>query len=169
MAVRPILTFPDPRLETPCAPVAAVDDALAALIEDLRDTLAAAGGLGLSAPQLGASVRVALTNADGEAASPTVFVNPEIVARKRWGLVEESCLSIPGVVGNVFRATRVRVRALDEAGRPVERELEDMAAVSLQHELDHLDGKLFIDRLSPFRRWRIRARAKAAAKAHAAA
>ena len=169
MAVRPILTFPDPRLETACAPVAAVDDALATLIADLRDTLAAAGGLGLSAPQLGASVRVALTAPAGDGAAPTVFLDPEIVARKRWGLVEESCLSIPGVVGNVFRATRVRVRARDEAGRPFERDLEDMAAVSLQHELDHLDGKLFIDRLSPFRRWRIRARAKAAAKADAAA
>ena len=169
MARLTILEYPDPRLRTPCAPVSRFDAELRRLIDDLADTLAAAGGIGLSAPQVGDLRRVSILNLAGDGAAPEVFVNPEILARRRWGLVEESCLSVPGVVGNVLRATRVRVRALDPTGEPFERELEDMHAVCLQHEADHLDGKLFLDRLSPIRRWRMRWREARARRANAAA
>ena len=168
MALRPILEHPDPRLRTTCAAVTDFDEELAGLVADLVDTLAAAGGLGLSAPQLGDLRRVSLVRLAADADAPAVFVNPEIVERRRWGLVEESCLSLPGVKGNVLRATRVRVRAVDADGQPLERELADMDAVCLQHEVDHLDGKLFIDRMSPLGRLRLHwreARARRAAKA----
>jgi peptide deformylase len=171
MAGLTILEHPDARLRTPGAPVTVFDAELARLVGDLLDTLEAAGGIGLSAPQVGDLRRVSVMDLEGDRAAPEVFVNPEIVARRRWGVVEESCLSVPGVVGNVLRATRVRVRAVDPAGEPFERELEDMHAVCLQHELDHLNGKLFIERLSPLRRLRLRledarARRRAAAADH---
>ncbi|NBB71679.1 MAG: peptide deformylase [Alphaproteobacteria bacterium] len=156
MAPLTILAHPDTRLRTPCAPLTAFDADLARLVADLLDTLKAAGGIGLSAPQVGDLRRVSVMDLAGDRTAPEVFVNPEIVARRRWGIVEESCLSVPGVVGNVLRATRVLVRAADPAGEPFERELEDMHAVCLQHEVDHLNGKLFIERLSPIRRLRLR-------------
>jgi peptide deformylase len=169
MAPSTILEHPDARLRTPCAPVTAFDADLARLVEDLLDTLEAAGGIGLSAPQVGDLRRVSVTDLAGDRGAAEVFVNPEIVARRRWAIVEESCLSVPGVVGNVLRATRIRVRALDPAGEPFERELEDMHAVCLQHELDHLNGKLFVERLSPIRRLRLRlANARARRRAAAA-
>ncbi len=165
MAVRPILEYPDPRLSTSSAPVTMFDAELQRLVDDLLETLYAAGGIGLSAPQIGDLRRVAVMDVSGEASAPQVYVNPEVQSRSAWGLVEESCLSVPGVVANVIRATKVRVRAQDPAGESFEREVEAMNAVCVQHELDHLNGKLFIDHLSPFRRWRIRSRLKAAARA----
>jgi peptide deformylase len=114
---------------------------------------------------VGVFERVAVTDLSGEATDPQVYVNPEILSRSAIGLVEESCLSVPGVVGNVFRATRVRVRAQDRQGRTFERDLDGMHAVCLQHEIDHLEGKLFIDRLWFWRRLMIQARARRQAKA----
>jgi peptide deformylase len=105
----------------------------------------------------------------GNATAPQIFVNPEILASARPGLVEESCLSVPGVVGNVVRATQVRVRAQDRNGQTFEGDLEGMHAVCLQHETDHLDGRLFVDRLSWIRRLRARAAAKVRARDHSAA
>lgn len=153
MAIRPILLHPDPRLRAPARPVAAVDDGLADLVADLLDTMRAHRAVGLCAPQIGDMRRVCVIDPAGDGAAPQVFVDPEIVRRGRaWGLVEESCLSVPGVSGMVWRDTRVTVRAQDADGRPFERALAGMEAVALQHELDHLDGRLFIDRLSPVRR-----------------
>jgi peptide deformylase len=126
------------------------------LVEGLLETLRAAGGIGLSAPQVGDPRRVSVIDLSGDGSAPEVFVNPDILARERWAIVEESCLSVPGVEGKLMRATRVRARAVDPTGAPFVRDLEDMHAVCLQHEVDHLDGTLFIDRLSPLHRLRMR-------------
>ncbi len=164
MAQRPILQYPDPRLRERSAPVTAFDAGLEQLVDDLLDTLFATDAIGLSAPQIDDRRRVLVTDPTAERTDPQIYVNPEITGRAMPGIVEESCLSLPGVVGNVIRRTRVRVRAQDRAGAPFERELEGMAAVSLQHEIDHLDGKLFIDRLSPIRRLLFFASQKAKAR-----
>lgn len=161
MARREVLEYPDPRLRLTSKPVQAFDDALAGLVQDLFDTMYAGKAIGLSAPQLDVQQEVLVMDLSDDASAPQVFINPEIVDSARPGFVEESCLSVPGVVANVLRATRVRVRAKDVDGEPFERTLEDMAAVCLQHEMDHLVGKVLVDRLSRFRRWRLR---RAAAK-----
>ncbi len=139
--------------------MSAFDDDLARLVEDLLSTLYSTSGIGLSAPQIGALQRVLVMDHSGDGTAPEVYVNPEILGRAAFGIVEESCLSVPGITGNVFRATRLRVRARDQHGTPFEHELTDMPAVCLQHEVDHLNGKLFIDRLWFWRRLLIRARA----------
>jgi peptide deformylase len=169
MARLAILEYPDPRLRQPSRPVTAFDADLGQLIDDLFETLYGTTGIGLSAPQAGDLRRVLVMDLSGNASAPQVYVNPEILASARPGLVEESCLSVPGVVGNVVRATRLRVRAQDRDGHPFERDLEDMHAVCVQHEMDHLDGRLFVDRLSWIRRLRARAAAKARARDHSAA
>lgn len=160
MARLPILEYPDPRLRLRSRPVARVDEAVYRLVDDLFDTLYDTPGIGLSAPQTGALLRVVVADLSGTTSAPRVYINPVILESSVPALVEESCLSIPGIVGNVVRATRVRVRALDRTGVPFERELEDMDAVCIQHEVDHLDGRLFIDRLSLFRRFRLKASAR---------
>ena len=164
MAVRRILEYPDQRLRTRAAPAARFDADLAHLAQDLLDTLAATAGVALSAPQIGRAVRMAVIAAGEEPGRPAVYVNPVIVTRAMPGLVEESCLSLPGVVGNVWRATRVTVRAEDPTGGRFERRLEGLPAVCLQHEIDHLDGRLFIDRLWPLRRLLIRRHLKEMAR-----
>jgi peptide deformylase len=165
MAVLAILEHPDGRLRQRSAAVTRFDGALGRLADDLLETLYDKGGIGLSAPQVGAEGRVAVMDLSGSAADPHVFVNPVILSRSAFGLVEESCLSVPGVVGSVFRATRVRVRAQDRGGQSFERDLDGMHAVCLQHEIDHLEGKLFIDRLWFWQRLMIKVRAKRQATA----
>lgn len=160
MARLPILEYPDPRLRLRSLPVEHFDEALHRLVDDLFDTLYDTPGIGLSAPQTGALLRVLVTDLSGTASDPHVYVNPEILESGVPGLVEESCLSIPGVSGNVIRATRLTVRAMDREGVPFQRELEGMDAVCMQHEVDHLEGRLFIDRLSLFRRIRLKASAR---------
>lgn len=164
MAQRDIIEYPDPRLEAPSTRVIAFDDTLGRLVDDLLETLYAHKSIGLSAPQVGDLRQVLVIDLSGDATAPQVYVNPEIVSKSTWGLVEESCLSVPGVVGNVLRATEIRVKAQDRDGTVFERDLSGMNAVCLQHEMDHLAGKLFIDRLSFFRRLRIRARSRAKAR-----
>lgn len=150
--LRTILHYPDPRLRQRSLPVLTFDDAILALSGDLVRTLHQTGGIGLSAPQVGVLLRVMVMDLSPDGSTPEVYVNPELVRRSAFGLVEESCLSIPGITGNVVRATSVRIRAQDARGEPFERELEGMHAVCAQHEVDHLNGKLFIDRLNVFRR-----------------
>ena len=162
----PILEYPDPRLRRRATPVTRFDGETARLADAMLEMLYDKGGIGLSAPQVGVLERVAVMDLSGDGTEPEVYVNPEILSRSALGLVEESCLSVPGVVGNVFRATRVRVRAQDRQGQTFERDLDGMHAVCLQHEIDHLEGKLFIDRLWFWRRLIIRARARR--QAHAA-
>jgi peptide deformylase len=164
MTAQPILEYPDPTLRETSQPVAAFDDGLSALVDDLFDTLAERGGLGLSAPQLGRLERVLVVHVPDDDEGPSVYVNPEILKSGAPGLVEEGCISVPGVLGNVVRATRIRIRAQDLQGNAYERDLDGMHAVCVQHEIDHLNGRLFIDRLSWFRRMRIRSAAKRQAR-----
>lgn len=168
MAQRDILEYPDPRLNLPTNPVTLFDDDLGQLIDDLLETLYATKAVGLSAPQVNDRRAVLVLDLSDDASAPQVYINPEILAKAAWGLVEESCLSVPGIVGNVVRATEIRVRAQDRTGETFERDLTGMDAVCLQHEMDHLAGKLFIERLSIFRRLRIRAAAARARRRSAA-
>jgi peptide deformylase len=169
MAVLPILEYPDPRLRRASAPVTAFGPDLSRLVDDLCDTLRASGGIGLAAPQTGDHRQVLVMDLSGGREPAEVYVNPEILGSAVPGLVEESCLSVPGVVGNVVRATQLTVRARDRDGAIFERRLEGMHAVCLQHELDHLEGRLFVDRLPLLRRLGLRLGAAARARGRAAA
>lgn len=161
MALLDILEYPDPRLRLRSAPVTRFDDTVLRLADDLLETLHASGAIGLSAPQANDHREVLVMDLSGDASAPQVFVNPRILASGALGLVQESCVSVPGVVGNIVRATEVRVRAQTARGETFERDLDGMEAICLQHEMDHLAGRLFVDRLSLFRRLRIRAAAAA--------
>lgn len=147
--LRQILTYPDPFLLRKAAPVARVDDRIRELVRDMFETMYAASGIGLAAPQVGVGKRVIVVDVSPveKEIAPLALVNPEIVERK--GLVEgtEGCLSIPGVEGIVPRAEYVLVRALDPQGQPVRIRAEGLLSRALQHEIDHLDGILFIDRI----------------------
>lgn len=160
MARRAILEYPDPRLRLQSEPVADFDADLSHLADDLIETLHATGGIGLAAPQVDDRRRVLVMDHSGDASAPRVYVNPVILADAAPGLVEESCLSLPGLVGNVIRATQVRVQAQKRDGTRFEHDLTGMEAVCLQHEIDHLDGRLFLDRLSLLRRLRARMAAR---------
>jgi peptide deformylase len=153
-----ILEYPDSRLRIKARPVSSFDDTLKRLIADMFETLYAGRAIGLAASQVDVHLRVITIDVSAEANSPQVFINPAILSRGNIGLVEESCLSVPGVLDNVKRATQLRVRAQDTAGSLYERDLEGVPAVCLQHEMDHLDGRLFVDRLSLLKRLRIRGR-----------
>lgn len=152
MARLTILEYPHPALRATAAPVTDFGPGLGTLVDDLLETLYDSGGIGLSAPQVGDLRAVLVMDLSGDASDPRVMVNPEILEGSRPAWVEESCLSLPGLEGNVIRQTRLRVRARDRTGDVFETELEDMHAVCVQHELDHLDGRLFIDRLPVLRR-----------------
>jgi peptide deformylase len=156
MAILPILTVPDPRLKQKALPVEAVDDATRALLDDMLETMYAASGIGLAATQIGVSQRVVVMDLDqreGEEKAPRFFVNPEITwASEEKAPYEEGCLSVPEYYDQVERPVRVRVRYLDYDGKAVEEEAEGLFAVCFQHELDHLDGVLFIDHLSRLKR-----------------
>lgn len=165
MAVREVLEYPDPRLRTPSAAVAGFDSGVTRLIDDLVDTLHASTAIGLSAPQIDDPRQVLVIDLSADRSSPEVFINPRLLARARFGLVEERCLSVPDIVVNVLRATQVTVHAFDEKGMAFERELEGMHAVCLQHEMDHFDGKLLVDRLNWFRRRRLNSAIERAARA----
>ena len=149
MSVLDIRVLGDPVLRERTAPVAAVTDELRALIDDMFETMYAAEGIGLAAPQVGRSERVFVADVDG---TPYVFVNPEIVSSEGLDRAEEGCLSIPEIFGDVNRPDWVHARALDRDGNPFEIEATGLLARCIQHELDHLDGKLFIDYLSLLKR-----------------
>ncbi len=165
MAIREILEYPDPRLNAISAPVETFDERIEQVVADLVDTLHASRSIGLSAPQIDVREQILVMDHSDDQSEPEVFVNPQILARSRLGLVEERCLSVPGLVTNVLRSTVVQVRAFDAAGTAFERELSGMPAVCLQHELDHFDGKLLADRINWFRRRRLRAALEKARKA----
>ncbi len=147
MALLPIRRFPDPVLREPAAPVPAVDDAVRKLITDMGQTMRAAPGIGLAAPQVGVQRRVLVYSLSEEDDIHAV-INPEIVLSEGEVIDSEGCLSLPGISYEVPRAQRVIVRGLDGEGEPIEIDAEDLEARVLQHEVDHLDGKLFIDRIS---------------------
>jgi len=156
MALLPILEFPDPRLRTRAEPVTVFDAVLAKLVDDMFETMYAAPGIGLAAPQVDRHVRLLIMDLSRDRSEPLVFANPEILARDEIGVMEEGCLPVPGFYDEVERAQRVRVRAQDRHGQTFEMELTGLHAVCLQHEMDHLEGKLFVDYLSVLKRDRIR-------------
>jgi len=155
MALREILRYPDPRLHRIAAPVAAVDDGIRTLVADLAETMYAAPGIGLAATQVDEHVRVIVIDASEARDQLLVLINPEIVAREGEQECEEGCLSVPGIYDRVMRAAMVRVRALGADGKPWERELEGLVAVCVQHEMDHLEGKVFVEHLSRLKQTRI--------------
>lgn len=157
MAVLEILEFPDPRLRTKAEPVARVTDATRQLVADLLETMYRAPGIGLAATQVNVHERILVIDVSEERNEPLVFINPEItVLDPELGEYDEGCLSVPGFYETVCRPSRVRVTALDRDGNAFSRDLDGLLAICLQHEVDHLDGKLFVDYLSPLKRQRIR-------------
>jgi len=156
MALLPILEYPDPRLRTKAAPVTAFDAALKQRIDDMFETMYAAPGIGLAATQVDWHHRLIVIDLSKEQNQREVFINPELLSREGVATGEEGCLSVPGIFDDVPRAERVRVRAQDADGNTFERDLDGMLAVCLQHEMDHLEGKLFVDYLSELKRQRIR-------------
>ncbi|HET9329090.1 MAG TPA: peptide deformylase [Steroidobacteraceae bacterium] len=156
MALRTILEFPDPRLRTRARPVTVFDAALGTLIDDMLQTMYAAPGIGLAATQVDVHQRVIVIDISDERDAPVVLINPEILSREGEARTEEGCLSVPGIFDEVQRAARIRVRAHDRSGASFEQDYDDILAVCIQHEMDHLDGKLFVDYLSDLKRERIR-------------
>jgi len=154
MAVKPVRLYGDPVLREKSAEVTVFDEALRRLAADMRETMAAYHGIGLAANQIGVARRVLVVDVpvEGELHARHTLVNPVVTRRFGSDSAEEGCLSIPGIYEDVSRALRIMVRAVDEFGQPLELEPEGYLARAIQHEVDHLDGVLFIDRLSPLRR-----------------
>jgi peptide deformylase len=156
MARLQILEFPDPRLRTRAQPVEHVDASLRQFIDDMFETMYAAPGIGLAATQVNFHKRVLVIDISETRDEPLALINPEILERQGIEETEEGCLSVPGIYDKVTRAERIRVRALNRDGQPIEFDADGLLAVCIQHEIDHLDGKLFVDYLSDLKRTRIR-------------
>jgi peptide deformylase len=157
MAKLEILEFPDPRLRTEAKPVAEVNDQVRAIVEDMLETMYAASGIGLAATQVNIHQRIIVIDVSEERDQPQVFINPEIeVSEGELFSYDEGCLSVPGFYESVERPTNVKVTALDGDGKSFTIEPEGLLAVCIQHEIDHLNGKLFVDYVSPVKRNRIR-------------
>src|ERR1700690_3691430 len=153
-----ILEYPDPRLRKKAAAVTAVDDALRQFIGNLLETMYSANGVGLAATQVDVHKRVIVLDVSETRDQPLVLINPEILSKDGEGPVEEGCLSLPGIYDKLSRATHIRVRALGRDGLPFEMDADGLLGVCIQHEMDHLDGKLFVDYLSELKRQLIRRR-----------
>jgi peptide deformylase len=162
MAIRAIRIYPDPVLRSQCRAVTEFNESLRKLVDDMIETMHAAPGIGLAAPQVGVELRVAVVDLSvgEEEGGLHVFVNPEIVQRRGQETDVEGCLSLPGITDKVERPTFVRIKALDLEGNPFEVEAEDWLARAICHELDHLDGVLFVDHLRGLRRERVRRQLK---------
>jgi peptide deformylase len=158
MALLPILHYPDPRLHTRATPVAVVDDQIRQLAHDMAETMYAAPGVGLAASQVNVHVRMVVIDVSDDKNDLRILINPEIIARDGEQECEEGCLSVPGIYDIVKRAERVKVRALDEHGKTFEFEAEGLLAVCVQHEIDHLDGKVFVEYLSQLKQNRIKSK-----------
>jgi peptide deformylase len=163
MAILNILEYPDPRLRTRAHPVEQVDDEIRRLVDDMFETMYAAPGVGLAATQVDVHKRVLVADVSEDRSNPLCLINPEILSRGGTQTCEEGCLSVPGYYESVVRSERVRVRALNRAGESFEFDADGLLAVCVQHEMDHLEGKLFVDYLSELKRQRIRKRME---KAH---
>ncbi|MDX1706463.1 peptide deformylase [Pseudidiomarina sp.] len=151
-----ILEYPDQRLRTMAQPVAAVDDALRGTIDDMFETMYDANGVGLAATQVDVHQRLFIADCSEDQSEPLVFINPEITEKSGEFANEEGCLSFPGVYAKVERASNIKVQAQDRNGETFTMNAEGLLAICIQHELDHLNGKLFVDYLSPLKRDRIR-------------
>jgi peptide deformylase len=158
MALLPILHYPDPRLHTRAKPVAVVDEGIRKLAADMAETMYAAPGIGLAATQVNVHQRLLVLDISEDKSQLQVFINPEILSKEGACEGEEGCLSVPGIYETVKRSERVRVRALNLDGQPFEVEADGLLAVCLQHEIDHLDGKVFIEYLSRLKLSRIKAK-----------
>ncbi|WP_334059840.1 peptide deformylase [Alteromonas sp. S005] len=169
MAILDVLSFPDERLRTVAKPVEEVNDEIKQLVSDMFDTMKDENGIGLAATQVNRHVQVVVMDVSEDQNEPRVFINPEIIRKDGSTISEEGCLSVPGNYAKVERAEAITVKALDENGDTFELDAEGLLAICIQHELDHLKGKLFIDYLSPLKRQRIRKKlekeARLAAKA----
>jgi peptide deformylase len=152
MAIRKILYLPDERLRKIAKPVETFNDELQTLIDDMFETMYDARGVGLAAPQIGVSLRLSVIDVLGDKTEQLVIINPEIVSANGEREYEEGCLSVPGAYDKVIRAEKVTVKALDRSGKPFEITADGLLGECLQHEIDHLNGKLFIDLLSPLKR-----------------
>ncbi|MFM2053359.1 MAG: peptide deformylase [Pseudomonadota bacterium] len=159
MSLLPILRYPDPRLNKIARPVAVVDDRVRALVDDMFETMYHARGIGLAATQVDVHERVIVIDVSEERTDRLVLINPELVARSEERVAgDEGCLSVPSIYDRVERHARVTVRALDRDGRVFEREADGLLAVCVQHEMDHLMGRVFVEYLSPLKRNRIRSK-----------
>lgn len=158
MALREILHFPDPRLRKKALPIKEVTPAIRQLADDMLETMYDAPGIGLAATQINVQQRLIVIDISKEQNDPHVFINPEIVAKQGEREYEEGCLSVPESYEIVTRADTVKVKALDKEGKPFELDADELLATCIQHEIDHLDGKLFVDYLSNLKRQRIKKR-----------
>lgn len=165
MALLDILHYPDERLRHLAKPVASVDDSIRKLVDDMFETMYHAPGIGLAATQVNVAKRVIVVDVSTEKNQPLCLINPEILAKDGIEQHEEGCLSVPGFYETIERAEHIKVRALDRDGNSFELETGDLLAVCIQHEIDHLDGKLFVDYLSPLKRQRIKKKLEKAQKA----
>ena len=157
MALLPILQYPDPRLHTVAKPVAQVDDRIKQLVDDMLETMYEAKGVGLAATQVDQHIRLVVMDTSSDRSQPVVLINPEITARSaELKRAEEGCLSVPTIYDEVERHAQVTVRALDRNGEPFELTVDGLGAVCVQHELDHLQGKVFVEYLSLLKRDRIK-------------
>jgi peptide deformylase len=152
MALLPILEFPDPRLRTKAQPVTVFDAALKQLVADMFETMYAAPGVGLAATQVNEHRQLLVIDMSEERTEPYVLINPRILDKSGEQVYQEGCLSFPGIYADVDRALRVKVAAQDVEGTPFELDVEGPLAVCIQHEMDHLVGKVFVDYLSPLKR-----------------
>ncbi len=153
-----ILEYPDPRLRQKAEPVRFVDDALRQSVDDLLETMYVANGIGLAATQVDIHKRMLVIDISEQRNDPLILINPEILSAEGRESVEEGCLSLPGIYDKVQRATKIRVRALGRDGRPFAMDADGLLAVCIQHEIDHLEGQLFVDYLSELKRQLIRKR-----------
>lgn len=156
MAKLDILEFPDPRLRTKAKPVTNVDDKIRKLTDDMLETMYDAPGIGLAATQVNVHQRIVVIDVSEEKDSPLVLINPEFEVLDGEQEYDEGCLSVPGYYETVTRAEKIRLKALNRDGEPYEMECDGLLSVCIQHELDHLDGKLFVDHISKLKRERIR-------------
>lgn len=156
MSLLDILFYPDPQLRKIAAPVVNIDGRVAGLVDDMLETMYQAPGIGLAATQINIHERIVVIDVSEEGDSPLTFINPELLVSEGAGEMQEGCLSIPGIYEMIKRPTDVRVAAIDREGNPFEMDADGLLAVCIQHEIDHLEGKLFVDYLSPLKRNRIR-------------
>jgi peptide deformylase len=158
MALLPILEYPDPRLKKVATPIAAVTPEIRKLVRDLAETMYAAPGVGLAATQVNVHKQLIIIDISEDRNALQVFINPHLLSAEGEVECEEGCLSVPGYYDKVTRAARIRVRAQDDHGAAFERDAEGLLAVCIQHEMDHLKGKVFVEYLSPLKRARLAAR-----------
>lgn len=164
MAVLKVLSYPDKRLRTKAKPVEVVDDKVRNIMDDMLETMYKAPGIGLAATQVDIHQRIVVIDVSEDKSAPLYLVNPEIVDKSGTEISEEGCLSVPEYYAEVQRAEKVTVKALGRDGQPYELDAEGLLAVCIQHEMDHLEGKLFVDYLSPLKQQRVRKKLEKLAK-----